>query len=89
MIRRLDNIKIVFYDKHGVALIDKLLQNLNQPVNIGGMQSRGRLIKNIYRPARRRLGKLRCKLHSLSLAARKSSCRLTELDISETDIKES
>ena len=65
MIRRFNNIKIMLYYKYRIALVNKLLQNLNKPVNIGGVKSRRRLVKDINRPACCRLCKLGCKLNSL------------------------
>src|ERR1051326_4335247 len=53
------------------------------------MKSRGWLIENVNGAARRALGKLLCQLDPLRLAPGKSCSRLTKLDITQTDIKQS
>ncbi len=61
---------IVLDHKHGVARVYEALKHREQARNVFGVQSRGRLIKNIYslsRAAARQLGR---KLYALRLAAR-------------------
>ena len=52
LVRGFDNIKVVLYDKHGVALIHKALQHLDELFDVCGMQSRRGFVKHIYCPAR-------------------------------------
>ena len=80
----LDNVQIVFNDNYGVACIAQALQNLKQLGNVGRVQTRGGLVKNIHRSAGGALGKLGGKLDALCLTTRNGGCGLTDFDISET-----
>ncbi|VDZ81515.1 Uncharacterised protein [Salmonella bongori] len=56
---RFNNVQIVFDYHDGVALIAQLVQNIKQLLNIGKMQTGGRLIKNIQRLSRCRVSTVR------------------------------
>src|SRR5256885_6288716 len=43
----LEYVEVVLDDDHGVAGVDQAMQDVQQPLDIGGMQARGRLIEGI------------------------------------------
>ena len=53
MIRRLDDVEIVFDDNHRITAIDETLQDIEQFVDIRRMESCRRLIEDVERLARR------------------------------------
>ena len=88
IVRRLDNIKVVFNENYSIPRIHQSLKNFNQLVNIRRMKSRCRLVKNINRLACTALAQLSCKLNALCLAARKLSRGLSDFDIRKSNIVE-
>lgn len=56
IVRRLDDIQIVFDDNDGISALGQAVQNLHQFVDIRKMKSRRRLVENVDRfPVPRRL----------------------------------
>ena len=78
-VSRLDDIKVVLDDKHGVAGVDKTLKNLEQLTDILEMKTRSGLVQNIERFARLAFLELAGKLDALRLATGKRRCRLAKL----------
>ena len=83
-----DHVKIVLDDDNGVACIAQALQYLKELGNIGSVQSCGGLVQNVDGSARCTLRKLGCQLDALRLTAGDGGGRLTDLDLSETDVIE-
>ena len=52
VIRNLDNVKIMFYDKHGIAPRNKPFKNCDEFGHVVRMQSRGGLVEDIQRLSR-------------------------------------
>ncbi len=71
-------------NENGVPSVRKRLQNVNKLVDVGGVKSGGRLVKNVDSTSRGAFGKLRGKLDALSLASRKCGCGLTYFDVPKT-----
>ena len=55
MVGNLYYVEVVLYDENCVALIAQLVQNFDKLVDVRCVQTRGRLIKNLYGFARRTL----------------------------------
>ena len=55
-------------------------------MHVGGVQSRGRLVQNIYRAAGRAAGQLGRQLDPLRLTAGQRGGGLSQLDIAETHV---
>ena len=85
-IGRLDDVQIVLDDQHGVAGIDKVVQHLQQQLDIGKVQAGGRLVEQVQRLAGAFFHQLAGQLDALSLAARERGRRLAELQIVEPDV---
>ncbi len=64
----LDHIEVVLDHDHAVPRVDKPLQHLQQPLHVGEVQARRRLVEDVERPARRDLRELGRELHTLRLA---------------------
>lgn len=71
VVHTLENIQIVLDDDHRVALIDKLLQNVEQYLDVFEVKAGRRLVKDVQRVAGRLSEQLRRQFHSLTLAAGK------------------
>ena len=52
-VRALDHVEIVLDDDHRVAETDEPLQHIQQLVNVGEVQTRGGLVEDVNRSARR------------------------------------
>ncbi len=68
-------------DQHRVPRVHQPLQNLNELVNVGGVEARGGLVENIDGIASGNPGQLRGKLHPLGLAAGEGGAGLAQLHI--------
>src|SRR5437588_322278 len=68
-IGRLDHIEVVLDHDHAVARVDESLEHVQQPLDIGEVQTRGRLVEDVERSPGRHLRQLGGELHTLSLAA--------------------
>ena len=75
-------------DEHGVARIDKALQNLKELFHIVRVETRGRLVEDIDGAPRGALRKLGRELDALRLAAGERRRRLAEADIAEANLAE-
>ena len=75
-------------NEHRITCIDKTLKHLDKLLDIRHMESRRRLVEDIYGLARGALCKLGGKLDTLCLTARKRCRGLTYLDVTESYVKE-
>jgi len=71
----------MFDNDDRVASVDQALQDVQQALHIGKMQSRGRFIQDIHCAARCAAGKFRCQLDALSFTARERRSGLTQAHI--------
>ena len=71
----------------GISAVGDTLENADKLCHVVGMQTRGRLIKDIDGLSRGAFCKLGGELHSLCLTARKGGRGLSDFDISKSDIK--
>lgn len=83
-----DDIEIVFDDEYGVPLLHESVEDIEELLHIGEVETRCRLIEDIESTTCRSLGKVECELDTLRLSTRECRCRLSEGDIAETDIDE-
>ena len=74
----LDDVQIVLDDEHGVARVDKALQNLKELFHIVRVETRGRLVEDIDGAPRGALRKLGRELDALGFAAGERRRRLAE-----------
>ena len=81
-----DDIQIVLDDHHGVALVHQLLQNIQQPPHIVGVEAGGGLVQDIDGPAGGDLAQLCSQLHPLGLAAGELRGGLAQLHIAKAHI---
>src|SRR5512133_3824972 len=65
---RLDDVEVVLDDDDRVALLDEAVQDVEQALDVGEVQSRGRLVEDVERAARGDLRELGGQLHALRLA---------------------
>ena len=70
---RLDDVEVVLDDEHRVAGVHQALQNLEQLLHVGEVQTGGGLVEDVERVARGDLGQLGGQLHPLGLAAGQAS----------------
>ena len=75
-------------DEHGIARVDKALQNLKELFHIVRVETRGRLVEDIDGAPRGALRKLGRELDALGFAAGERRRRLAEADIAEADLAE-
>src|SRR5215510_6925197 len=87
-VRRLDDVHVVLDDHHGVALIDELVQHLEQSPDVREVQPRGGLIEDVQGAAGGATRELGGELHPLRLSARQRGRRLPEADVVEPDVVE-
>src|SRR5574337_1349261 len=78
---RFDDLQVVLNHQDGVTDISQAMQDLQELADVMEVQSSGRLIQNIYRPAGPPLAKLPRQLDSLRLTARERCGRLAQLDV--------
>src|SRR6266481_7532372 len=83
-----DDVEMVLDDEHGVAEIDKALQDVEELSNVVEVQAGGGLIENVERAAGLAFGKLASQFDALGFAAGKSGGGLAEGDIAESDFDE-
>src|SRR3989344_1010769 len=79
----------MFNNHHTVTTLNKTLQDLNQTIHVGTMQSSRWLIKNIHRFTRTTTRKLTCKFNTLRLTTTKCRCRLPETNIPKAHLDKS
>src|SRR5699024_7058589 len=88
VVRRLDHIQVMFDNHHRVAALCQPLQNIDQLVHIGKMQTRGGLVQNVDGLSGTAPGQLRGQLDSLGLAAGQRGGRLPQTDVGQAHIVE-
>ena len=69
MVGRFDDIQVVLDDDHGVALVDQLVEDVQQLVGIFEMQAGGRLVEDVERPPRTTPRQLLRQFYTLRFAA--------------------
>lgn len=84
VVGHLDDIHIVFDNKHGIALVDQLLQHAEEDADVFEMETCGGLVEDIEGVARVGLGELGGKLDTLGLAAAEGGALLAKGNIAET-----
>ena len=72
-VSRLDDVQVVFNHHDGIALVAQLVQNFQQLLNIGKVQTGGRFIKDIQRLPGTAFGQLARQLDALCFAAGEGS----------------
>ncbi len=82
----LDHVQVVFDHHHGVAVVTKAVQHVEQLLDIGEVQACGRLVEDIQGLAGVALGQLAGQLDPLGFTAGQRGCRLPQLDIRQADI---
>ncbi len=83
---RLDDIHVVLDDQHGVAVVDKSVERLEQNGYVVEMEAGSRFVEDEEHAALLLLREVIGEFHALVLAARKRRRRLPELYVSEADI---
>ena len=83
---RLDHVQVVFDDQHRVAGVDKVVQDLEQQLDIGKMQARRRLVQQVQRPAGAAFDQLARQLDPLGLATGQRRRRLAQLHIVQAHV---
>ena len=73
-------------DDDTVACVHETLQDFEQACRIGGMQTRGRFVKQVEGTTGRASSQFLGEFDALGFAAGKRSGRLTELQIPQADI---
>ncbi len=75
-------------DEYRVPLLDQSIEDIEQLLHIGEVESSCRLIEDIESTTCRSLGEVECELDTLRLSTRERRCGLSEGDIAETNIDE-
>ena len=76
----------MFDNQYGVPRVDKIVQDFEEQLNVGKVQSGCRFIEQIERLSGTLLGEFLGELDALRLAARERGGRLAEFDIIEPDV---
>ena len=84
----LHDVEVVLDDHDRVPLGHQLVQDVEQPLDVGEVEAGGRLVEDVERAAGRAPGELGRELHPLRLAARQGRRRLPEPDVVEPDVVE-
>ena len=66
---------------HGVTRFDEPIQNVEEPLHIGKMQTGRRFVQDVHSPTSRPFGKFARELHPLRFPAGQCRRRLAELHI--------
>src|SRR5664279_373948 len=80
------DIKIVFNDDDGVAVVGQTMQNLQEHFDILKVQARGRFVKYVQCSAGVTFRQFECQFDALCFTPRERCSRLAERDIRETDV---
>jgi hypothetical protein len=83
----LDDFEIVLDHHHGVALLDQLVQHLEQLRDVVEVQAGGRLVEDVERAPGGAARQLLGQLDALRLAARQRRRLLADLDVAEADAR--
>jgi len=84
----LDDVEVVLDDDDRVAGIAQLVQHLQQQVDVGEVQPRGRLVEDVEGAAGVALGELERELDPLRLATGERGRALAEADVAEADVEQ-
>src|SRR3954452_21450986 len=79
----LDDVQVVLDHEDGVPTVDEAMQDLEELLDVGEVESGRRLVEDIQRPARRAPRQLGRELDPLGLAPRQRRRGLTEMDVAE------
>lgn len=83
-----DNIEVMLDDEDAISFFDQPVEYVEEFLNIRKVQSCSRLIENIESLSCRSFGEIERELDALRLSTRECRGRLSESDISESDIYE-
>ena len=81
-----NHIQVVLDDDDRVALVDELVEHIQQLARVFEMQTGRRLVEDVERPPGAAPRELARELHTLRFAAAQRRRRLPELDVAKTDI---
>ncbi|MPL73132.1 hypothetical protein SDC9_18925 [bioreactor metagenome] len=82
----LDDVEVVLDHHYGIALVDQLVQHLEELAHILEMQPRRRLVEDVERAAGGAARQFLRQLHPLRLAARQRRRLLADLDIAQAHL---
>ncbi len=85
-IGRLDHVEIVLDHEYRIAGVDKVVQHLEQQLDVGKVQTRGRLVEQVQRLSGALLDQLAGELDPLRFAAREGRGGLAEFQIVEPHV---
>ena len=83
---RFDDVEVVLDNDDGVAAVGKALQDAEQFLDVGEVETGGRFVQDVHRAAGGSSGQLGRELDPLCLAAGKLGGRLAEVDVAQSDI---
>src|SRR6266852_6637525 len=84
-----DDVEMVLDDEHGVAEINKALQDVEKLSHVVEMQAGSGFVEDVKRAAGLALGKFASEFNTLRFAAGESCGGLAESDVAEADFYES
>ena len=88
MVGRLDHVEVVLDDDHGVPLVHQLRQDVEEPLDVGEVETGGGLVEDVEGPPGRPPAELGRQLDPLGLAAGEGRRGLAESDVVEADVVE-
>lgn len=80
-----DDMEVVFDDNHGIAAIDKSVEDAEKAIDIVGVETGGGFIKNVESVASGATREFGGEFDALGFAARESGGGLAEFDVAEAD----
>jgi hypothetical protein len=83
-----DDVEIVFDGDDGIPFLDETVQDVEELGDVGKMESGRRFVQNIEGFGGRTLREVERELYALRFASGKGRCRLSEGNVSETDVDE-
>src|SRR5690606_8343967 len=83
-----DDVEMMLDHDDGIAALDELAQEAEQPLDVDEVEARRRLVEQVERAAGGLAGELLGELHALGLAARERGRRLAEADVAEADLEQ-
>ena len=86
MIRRLDDVQVVFDDQHRIALVDQAVQDLQQPFNVVGMQPGRGFVQDVKVFPVLLLVQFGSQLHPLCFPTGQGRGGLPQLDVPQTNV---
>ncbi len=85
-VRRFDHIQVVFDNQHGIAGFDESVQDIQQHLDIGKVETRGRFVQEVQRLAGTAFDQFACQLDPLRFAAGECGGGLTQFEVVEPHI---